>query len=138
MNKVYVVTRGKYSDYGIESIFTNREAAEKFCAVHPNIHGDEPMIEEWDISDGTEIECEKVYRAIFFSLYYDDRISYIDMKYSTKPFTLDICKDRSTDWYIMQGISGYIPVNKRIEDTEVVKKIIYDNVAKWKAEQAGL
>lgn len=118
MNKVYVVTRGEYSDYGIEAIFTNREAAEKYCAVHPNIYGDEPMIEEWDISEGTEIECEKVYRAIFFSMDDRGRLDSIEMKYSIEPFALDICKDRHEDDWIIRGISGYIPVNKTFDDTE--------------------
>lgn len=138
MNKVYVVTRGEYSDYDIEAIFTNREAAEKYCAVHPNIYGDEPMIEEWYISDGSEIECEKVYRAIFFSMTENGLLSSVDMKYSINPFTLDICKDRHEyDWTI-RGISGYIPVNKTFIDSEAAKKIVFDHLAKWKAEQAGL
>lgn len=138
MNKVYIVTRGDYSAYGIEAIFTNREAAEKYCAVQPNTYGDEPMIEEWGISDGSEIECEKIYRAIFFRMDYRCRLYNIEMKYSTKPFTLDICKDRHEyDWKI-RGISGYIPVNKAFNDTEAAKKIIFDHVAKWKSEQAGL
>jgi len=131
MNKVYVITRGVYSDYGIEAIFTNREAAEKYCAVHPIEYWDEAMIEEWDISDGSEIKCKKVYRAIFFRFNDNGTLYSVKMKYSTKPFTLDICKDRN-------GISGYIPVNKNIEDREVAKKIIYNYVAKWKAEQAEL
>lgn len=29
MNKVYVVTSGVYSDYGIDEVFDNREDAEK-------------------------------------------------------------------------------------------------------------
>ena len=33
MTKVYVITRGEYSDYGIERIFSTREAAEKYCAM---------------------------------------------------------------------------------------------------------
>lgn len=63
MNKVCVITRGEYSDYGIETIFTNREAAEKYCAVYSNVYGDEPMIEKWNITDGSEIECQHVYKV---------------------------------------------------------------------------
>lgn len=138
MNKVYVVTRGDYSDYGIEAIFTNREAAEKYCAVHPEIYGDEPMIEEWYISDGSEIECEKVYRAIFFIASEDGSLHSAEMKYSIKPFVLDICKDRREDDWCIHGISGYIPVHKTIKDQSVLGKIVFDHIAKWKAEQAGL
>lgn len=138
MNKVYVVTRGEYSNYGIETICTNREAAEKYCAIHPDLYGDEPMIEEWYISDGSEIECEKVYRAIFFSMNENELLLYFDMKYSIKPFVLDICKNRHEANWTIHGISGYIPVNKNIEDRKAAEKIIFDHVAKWKSEQAGL
>ena len=138
MNKVYVITRGEYSDYAIEAIFTNLEAAEKYCAVHPIEYGDEAMIEEWDISDGSEIECEKVYRAISFSMSENGRLYSTEIKYSTKPFILDICYDRYANRRITREISGCIPVNKSIEDREVAKKIIFDHVAKWKAEQAEL
>lgn len=138
MNKVYVITRGEYSNYGIETIFMNREAAEKYCAVYPNRYGDEPMIEEWDITDGSEIDCQHVYKAIFFSMGEHGSLYYADMKYSTKPFVLDICKNRHGDYGVVHGISGYIPVTKTIINRDEKKKIIFDHVAKWKSEQANL
>lgn len=45
--KVYIVTNGEYSDYMIEKVFSNREAAEEFKKWH-NISND---IEEYDIYD---------------------------------------------------------------------------------------
>lgn len=33
---------------------------------------------------------------------------------------------------------GNIPVSKTITDDEKAKKIIFDHLAKWKAEQLGL
>lgn len=142
MDKVYVVTMGDYDDYHIEAIFTNQEAAEKRCAVLSGVNRDVPVIEEWDISDGTKIECEKVYKAIFFIMYENGRFSSISMRYSTEPFAIDICKDRRKDYRNfpcnIRGISGYIPVNESIYDCDAAKKIINDHVAKWKAEQAGL
>lgn len=138
MSSVYVVTRGEYSDYCIEAIFTNQEAAEKYCAVQSNGRGNDPMIEEWNASDGTDIKCVKVYRAIFFIMNDNGKLSCTDMRYSDKPIPFDIRKNRSEPWCNIRGISGYIPVNKSIEDAEVIKKIVYDQVAKWKARLAGL
>jgi hypothetical protein len=47
MNKVYVVVSGEYSDYGIEAIFSTREAAEEYMKVVTLSYS--PAIEEWDI-----------------------------------------------------------------------------------------
>lgn len=45
--KVYIVTNGEYSDYMIEKVFSNREAAEEFKKWH-HISND---IEEYEIYD---------------------------------------------------------------------------------------
>lgn len=52
--KVYLVTSGTYSDYGVEAIFLDRQNAEAYCAArdtHSNCY-DLHSIEEWDNSDG--------------------------------------------------------------------------------------
>lgn len=49
---VYVVTRGEYSDYHIESIFTDKEQAVLYCATHESDYGWEcPEIEEWEADE---------------------------------------------------------------------------------------
>lgn len=45
--KVYIVTNGEYSDYMIEKVFSNREAAEEFKKWH-HISND---IEEYEVYD---------------------------------------------------------------------------------------
>lgn len=135
MNKVYVITRGEYSDYGIERIFSTREAAEKYCAVDKDNY-DSPMIEEWDLEDGSDILCPNVYKAIFFmESYHDYEYS---IKYSSTPYMLDIQKDRKLTYGVIKGISGYIPIRDRIEDPAQIKKIIADHIAKFKADQADI
>ena len=136
MSKVYVITRGEYSGYGIERIFNTREAAEKYCAVDRDKY-DLPMIEEWNLEDGSNIICPNVYKAIWFAEGYHG-FSF-EIKYSDKPFMRDIQKDRKVKFGRISGISGYIPITKEIKNKEeVIKKIIHDNIAIWKAEQAGL
>ena len=139
MDKVYVITRGDYSDYGIERVFTTREAAEKYCAVDQDRY-DSPMIEEYDLEDGSNIICPNVYKAIWFVERLND-FSY-EIKYGNKPFIHDIQKDRKTEIGCISGrISGYIPIrNREIRNltNEMIEKIIHDSVAVWKAEQAGL
>ena len=136
MTKVYVITRGEYSDYDIERIFSTREAAEKYCAMDNNEYYT-PTIEEWDLEDGSNIVCSNVYKAIWFvERYYGLSFKIV---YSNKPFMRDIQKDRKVKFGCISGISGYIPITKEIENkAEIIKKIIHDNIAIWKAEQAGL
>jgi hypothetical protein len=52
--KVYIVTDSCYSDYMIEKVFSNREAAEEYKKWH-NIHND---IEEYEVHDEPFEKCE--------------------------------------------------------------------------------
>lgn len=53
MTTVYVVTRGCYSDYGIERIFSTRELAEQYVAAFATAtrSADGYRIEEWTLDD---------------------------------------------------------------------------------------
>lgn len=129
-NKVYMVIRGEYSDYGIEHIFSTREAAEKYCAIDKNKY-DEPMIEEWNLEDGSNILIEQVYRAIRFTLADKaDSNPVWEMQYNDSPFTLEINTYNRGGGYYCFG--GTIPVSKTIETGEEASKIIFDHIAKWK------
>lgn len=140
MSKVYVITMGDYDNYHVEAVSTDKEAAERFCAVCSDTNRDIPMIEEYDILDETVDKHEKVYKALFFTMFDNGRIHSVYMRYSMKPFVLDICKNRTKDYrgfpVDIKGISGYIPVDESVDDYETAKKIVRDYVTKWKAEQA--
>lgn len=144
MAKVYVVTSGDYSDYSIDRVFSNREAAEKRCATWEYKH-DEPRIEEYELEDGSNIEMEHVYKALEFDMrytYYNDtvHITDIEMKYGVNPFEEKIrMKEKTTvrNGEEIELYYGVIPVNKTVKNEEA-EKIIFDRIAKWKAEQMGL
>ena len=51
METVYIVTAGKYSDYGIVAAFDNRAAAEAFCALG---HGE--YVEEYEVRADAGVE----------------------------------------------------------------------------------
>ena len=142
-NKVYVVTRGEYSDYGIEHIFSTREAAEKYCAIDKD-KCYEPMIEEWNLEDGSNILIEQVYRAINFTLADKaDSNPVWEMQYNDSPFTLEInMYNRGGSYYCFGEkttyFGGTIPVSKTIETDEEASKIIFNHITKWKAEQLNL
>ena len=146
MAKVYIVTSGDYSDYSIDSVFSSREAAEKRCAVwRQEDLWDEPRIEEYELEDGSNVIVEQVYKAIAFDqrcVFYQNEICVdFDMMYDVKPFEEKINKKEKT--HLKNGKTvelyyGILPVNKTVETETEAEKIIFDRLAKWKAEQMGL
>ena len=52
--KVYIVTEGEYSDYHIEEVFSTREKAESYIALHNTSSYGYYQIEEYEI-DNVEI-----------------------------------------------------------------------------------
>ena len=134
MAKIYVVTRGCYSEYGIERVFLDPDEAEKYCATH-NDQCDDPMIEIYDTDDNEKIECGKVYKAFKFEVSRNGNIGVDDtnIMYSLNPIKKEIYK--STSWY--SEYNGQIPYEGEFE-AEKFKKIAYDEIAKFKAQEAGL
>lgn len=49
---VYVITEGSYSDYGIVSMWMNKEDAEKVCAARKD---ECAMVEEWPLNESVDI-----------------------------------------------------------------------------------
>lgn len=78
--KIYIVTSGEYSSYGIEKVFLDKEKA----IVWAGMQGYECEVEEYEPSDdGFEIP-EKVYYGIKFKQY--TLLSLVAKKFvSTKP-----------------------------------------------------
>jgi hypothetical protein len=48
--KVYIITSGEYSDYGIDKVFIDKEKAEEWIRLNQRRY-DVPKIEEWNTSD---------------------------------------------------------------------------------------
>lgn len=63
MKEVYIVTNGTYSDYHIESVFSDREKAEKYLEELKKISNDNPQIEEWPVDYDLEKIARKYWRA---------------------------------------------------------------------------
>jgi hypothetical protein len=57
MSKVYIVTEGKYSDYGIEACFSTKKKAQEFVKNIKKIRDSYyyPNIEEWDLDEQSDI-----------------------------------------------------------------------------------
>lgn len=135
--KVYVITSGEYSDYGIRAVALSREKAELICAMlnsTERYYGDVATIEEYD-TDG--IQCD-VNEDV--GLCYEAWFNYKTLKniYWGEPF-YSFARNE-----IKRGISGHgyeiqiAATFPKDMPKEKARKIMKDRVAKWKAEREGL
>lgn len=149
MSKIYVVTAGEYSDYGICAVFSTREQAEKYCACG---HGE--YVEEYDLDAWSADGCEVAYR---YHVQYPRQKagSIADPRYLLKKdVEKDLQKivnsgirsvpdgpkynrwDHVTAEHEMFHPDRYVYLDHR--DPELALKIVRDRIAKAKAEKAGL
>ena len=133
--KIYIVTCGEYSDYGILAAFLDKTKAEAFVEKHNRCGiGDEAKIEEFE--DGIQFDFETM--NIYAVRYYNDG-------------SHDIVKKELHNIYDFQTTlpsviaptkSAFIRhkylVTVAAKDEEHAFKIACDTLAKWKAEKEGL
>ena len=135
--KVYVITSGEYSDYGIRAVALSREKAELICAMlnsEKRYYCDVATIEEYDTD---ELQCDANEDV---GLCYEAWFNYKTLKniYWGEPF-YSFARNE-----IKRGISGHgyeiqIAVTfPKDMPQEKARKIMKDRVSKWKAEQEGL
>ena len=63
--KVFIVTSGCYSDYGIDKVFLDNVTAQKYCDVHNEGRGkyhDDYVVEEWPLDDW---DTEEISRTLY-------------------------------------------------------------------------
>jgi hypothetical protein len=56
--KVYIITAGEYSDYGIKTVFLDPKEAQAYCDAHNNLREssyDKFGVEEWDVNTASYI-----------------------------------------------------------------------------------
>lgn len=118
--KVYVLTSGEYSDYGIECVVLEKEKAERLVKAHPYW-----MIEEYD-TDDVQIFEKYVYRVQLFDdgscHVYEDSISRWTKIQLNQVFRYGLGRVRGQYWQV------YVEA----QDSEHAKKIAYDLIAEYK------
>jgi len=133
---VYVVTSGEYSSYHIDQVFTDRKQAELFCATHNDAkdqYDDPCKIEEYE-TDKVRLEGN-VYYGICGTVCKEGNYvlkEYVDIVYSSKPIQERI-EDEGGDYVLV-----YVPTAEVYKDLNIAEKVVYDYLAKHKAEQEGI
>lgn len=134
--KVYIITSGEYSGYMIEEVFTDRETAELYCAIHEDC-----QIEEFN-TDTVKLEG-KVYRAVKFyghkylskqEWVFKKDIDWVEQIYDTEPITEDFLSQFNGTQYVCKFV---IPVNKSLTDKQA-RKIANDKWKQFIAEKENL
>ena len=130
--KVYVVTEGSYSDYTIEKVFSNRQAAEEFKKWR-RIQND---IEEWEVYDEPfdNQDGEKVMFIRVQGTVYPEAV--VDISYEIRPDLLR--SDLASRGSGLNAVpkSGvfviycyrYVPADKWDEEKykDLLTKVLYD------------
>ncbi len=74
---VFIVTRGEYSDYHIEAVFSNREDAIKYCALHNDDYEpceiEEYEMDEYSYDGNVKVGYEYEYYASLIHGNYEER-----------------------------------------------------------------
>lgn len=121
MSKVYIVTQGAYSDYGIDSVFSNKEQAEKRALLIADQYDEDAYVEEYEL-DEIVIQGD-VYK--YYEVIVDNKDSYVYSTYGKqKPESISVQKTLWGVGYSVTGVSA--------EDEETAVKIAQDEVAKYK------
>ena len=95
MKKVYVVTRGCYSDYRIERVFSTKELAEEFCD-----HDADCDIEEYELDGEMPPREEKVW-SIRLKLDSKEVMCIVIRKDKERDYVhMDVTSDRDATKYI--------------------------------------
>ena len=156
--KVFVVTSGEYSDYGINAIFSTKEKAEGYVKMMEYIEPYEYYyINEWEVDKvckNVEVDlcmingeiktiddvCDngathEIYEA------YDMKNDYSSKVIEITKEEVDRCINENHDDEFDKSIKFPVYVVRDVKynpDFSVMKKIVFDEIAKYKAEKQGL
>ncbi len=144
MSKIYVVTSGEYSAYGINIVTTKREVAENWIKNHAyNEWGSEYIsdynIEEYDNYDGMDTDLKELQQKELCYKFYANTQSGIGMFakklcfYESKE--LQTRYERAEQW---RGKGYNYEFFIHDDDPEKAFKIACDMFAKAEAERLGL
>ena len=118
MNKVWVVTKGCYSDYGISAIFSTKEKAWEYYNMKSIISGEYNEPDEWDIDNEKPDEYIESYR-------YDD----------DDEWSFDEWQNYMEEYITEHDIVVKVSFNY---DKKVMAKAADDRFAFLKAQKSGI
>lgn len=125
--KVYVITKGEYSDYHICGVALDEERA-KILAKKFSSRWDDAEVEEYDTEKWEEAASKNLYSIRF------DEKGHVE---HLEPACLDYYGGEDQVIPVLYG-PGVLKVEVLAEDSQAAIKIAAEKRAKYLAEQAGL
>lgn len=127
--KVYIVTSGEYSDYGIDAVFLDKKEAELYIATHQKMDGYVWSWEEYNDILEFDTEDGKINAG-------DNRVGhfYWHDGYSIRHavvFEVDAPRKAAK---LKEKVSIWLPE----ENEAKAEKILHDRIAEMKAREAGI
>ena len=119
--KVYVITKGIYSDYHICAVTSNKKTAKILQKMYSENSWSDARIEEWDLNGDPE-EIRLMFRVVFGNI---ETICEFDEYESREAI------------YSPKG-SGVITVHVRAKDKESAIKIAAERKAEYLARKEGI
>lgn len=124
--KVYIITKGEYSDYHICAVATDKEKAEALREKFSD-HYDNAEIEEYDTDDYGEILR---YKSLYFCAYYNNSDDIVVERNQCWDYPFNDYKVRETKYGLMVYVNA--------DDYEMALKKASDKFAQYRAEVLGL
>lgn len=122
-DKVYIVTSGYYSEYGINAVFLNKEKAKMYCATRNGGRSEYYTIEEWNLSDKNTYTPKKSMEVNMF------------VKNSKKRITFNYYTSALEDDKYHYQNNGYISV-WGFDNYEIrLKRKLPDDYEEWEIEE---
>lgn len=125
LKKVYVITKGAYSDYHICAVAATKEIAEKLQKIYSENSWNDAIIEEYDLN-----EARDNVRIFYDVTFADDRVSACFNEYAEKE---SIHFYKGNKWQ-----SDRLIVCVRARDEEHAVKIAQDRRAEYLAKKEGV
>ncbi len=130
MTKVYLVTSGEYSDYGVNAVFSNEQLAKAYVDIYSRegIYCEEYQIEEYGL-DFMEKQLRKGLGAWEVNIWKDQQPASVSMNDS------ETIKEHGTE--IIEHPTCF-SIYCFARDHDHAKKIAQDRFAKFRAEEEGI
>lgn len=127
--KIYVVTSGCYSDYGIDAVFVDKKEAAKFAAVKDKDNNYMTYrIEEYETADGG-IDIGNNIAGFEYSAFVENDYFMNETLYVSNDPVPKFKSEASNYW---------LCVWLEEEDYELAEKILRDRFAEYKAKKEGI
>lgn len=130
--KIYIVTSGEYSDYGIESVHLSKEEAEEAIKVHKVMRYwyDRFQVQEWETGfDSSDLENQAAKKGMFFFYVYTKDNGVIDsFRCNNRD---DFCKTNNVD----KKENGYYESVVMARDEDHAEKIFADLLIMYKYQE---